>query len=90
MFYPTRPQCRCPRGREITLTLHVEDAPAITLMFDAGDPYDAERTKVAIDEQSAIVDPDSFADAVERAAGALLCYWIQRSAWPPDIRPAED
>jgi hypothetical protein len=23
------------------------------------------------------------------AAGALLSYWMQRRAWPPEVRPAE-
>jgi hypothetical protein len=45
---------------------------------------------MAVNEQSAVLAPDSVVGAVERAAGALLCYWMCRSAWPPDIRPADD
>ena len=45
---------------------------------------------VAIDEQSAVLDADSVVETVERAAGTLLCDWTYRSAWPPDIPPADD
>ena len=89
-LYPIRAAPARPPGREITLVLHVEGAPAIHLTFDASEPFVAAKAKLAIHDQVPVVDADSFAQAVEIAAGALLSYWMQRSAWPPEVRPAED
>jgi hypothetical protein len=89
-FYPSRPEPFLQAGPDITLTLHVTGAPAITLIFDASDPFRAERVTLTIAQQASGVDRDTFAAAVERAAGALLTYWMQRLARPPDVQPAED
>jgi hypothetical protein len=87
---PSRPEPLLPAGPDITLTLHVTGAPAITLVFDARDPFRAEGVTLTIAQQASVVNRDTFAAAVERAAGALLTYWMQRLAWPPDVRPADE
>ena len=87
---PSRPQWALPQGREVVLVLHVEGAPAIGLTFDRQEPYSPRQTKVTIYEQPAAADPDSFASAVELAAGMLLNYWMQRRAWPAEVRPADE
>jgi hypothetical protein len=73
----------------ITLVLHVEPAPTIDLTFDGSEPFLVARARPAITDQAPVLDPDNFASAVELAAGALLKDWMQRDAWPPDVRPAE-
>jgi hypothetical protein len=88
--YPRRAQPPRPPGREVTLVLHVEGAPAIRLTFDGSHPFVAVRARLSLHDQAPVANPDSFASAVEIAAGVLLNYWMQRSAWPPDVRPAED
>ena len=88
-LYPTPAARTRPPGRDITLVLHVEGTPAIGLTFDGSEPFLVARARLAITDQTPMLDPDSFASAVELAAGALLNYWMQRDAWPPDVRPAE-
>ena len=88
-LYPSRPQWALPQGREVMLVLHVEGAPAIGLTFDRQEPYSPGQTRVTIYEQPAALDPDSFASAVEVAGGVLLNYWMQRGAWPAEVRPAD-
>jgi hypothetical protein len=89
-LYPARAAPIRPPGRDITLVLHVEAAPAIDLTFDGSEPFLVTRARLAITDQAPVLDPDSFASAVELAAGALLNYWMQRDAWPPDVRPAAE
>ena len=86
-LYPARAAPTRPPGRDITLVLHVEAAPAIDLTFDGSEPFLVARARLTITDQAP--DPDNLASAVELAAGALLNYWMQRDAWPPDVRPAE-
>ena len=86
-LYPTPAARTRPPGRDITLVLHVEGTPAIGLTFDGSEPFFVARARLAITDQAP--DPDSFASAIELAASALLNYWMQRDAWPPDVRPAE-
>jgi hypothetical protein len=88
-LYPPRAARTRPPERDITLVLHVEAAPAIGLTFDGSEPLLVARARLAITDQASVLDADSFASAVECAAGALLNYWMQRDAWPPDVRPAE-
>ena len=88
-LYPARAAPTRPPGRDITLVLHVGAAPTIDLTFDSSEPFLATRARLAITDQAPMLDPDSFASAVERATGALLNYWMQRDAWPPDAQPAE-
>jgi hypothetical protein len=87
-LYPTRAAPTRPPGRDITLVLHVEAAPTIDLSFDGSEPFLVARARLASTDQAPPLDPDSFASAVEFAANALLNYWMQRDAWPPDVRPA--
>jgi hypothetical protein len=89
-LYPTRAARTRPPRRDITLVFHVGVAPAFDLTFDSSEPFLATRARLAITDQAPVLDPDSFASAVELAAGALLNYWMQRDAWPPDVRPADD
>jgi hypothetical protein len=86
----TRAQSFLRPGRDITLVLHVEGAPVISLTFDRSEPFVAAKAKLTIGDRASVVDPDRFASALEVAVGALPDYWMQRSAWPPDVRPAED
>ena len=64
--------------------------PLSTFTFDGSEPFLVTRARLAITDQAPVLDPDSFASAVELAAGALLNYWMQRDAWPPDVRPAAE
>jgi hypothetical protein len=89
-LYPTRAARTRPPRRDVTLVLHVGAAPTIDLTFDSSEPFLATRARLAITDQAPMLDPDSFASAVDLAAGALLNYWMQRDAWPPDVRPADD
>jgi hypothetical protein len=88
-LYPPRAARAQSPGRDITLVLHVEAAPTISLTFDGSEPFLVARARIAITDQAAALEPDNVASAVELAAGALLNYWMQRDAWPTDIRPAE-
>jgi hypothetical protein len=89
-LYPARAARTRPPRRDITLVLHVGAAPTIDLTFDRSAPFHVARARLAITDQAPVLDPDSVAPAVELAADALLNYWMQRDAWPPDVRPADD
>ena len=88
-LYPPRAARTRPPERDLTLVLYVEAAPAIGLTFDGSEPFLVARARLAITDQASVLDADSFASAVEFAAGALLNYWMQIDVWPPDVRPAE-
>ena len=88
-LYPARAAPTRPPGRDITLVLHVEATPTIGLTFDGSEPFLGARARLAGTDQAPVLDPHTFASVVERAANALLNYWMQRDAWPPDVRPAE-
>jgi hypothetical protein len=89
-LYPARAAPTRLPGRDITLVLHVKAAPTIDLTFDGSESFLVARARLAITDQASVLDPDSVASAVELAAGALLNYWMQRDAWPPDVRPAAE
>jgi hypothetical protein len=73
-----------------TLVLHVGAAPTIDLTFDGSEPFLVATARLAITVQAPVLDADRFTSAVELAASALLNYWMQRDAGPPDVRSADD
>jgi hypothetical protein len=89
-LYATRAALTRPPERDLTLVLHVEAAPTIRLTLDRSEPFLVARAGIAITDQAPVLDSDNVASAVDLAAGALLNYWMQRDAWPPEVWPAEE